>query len=232
VIMADTITDAVDSAGAAAVAPGGTPVFVDDSGRRRRRARRLGRLLGLLCLGYLALVGTSVARAPWLSRILLPGVAELLPLPAPQAADPVLANGPASAPTLASPGSQATTKGAKPPATTRRPGGTTAPPPATTASAQPISSGNGPAPAFPAPSSTPGMTPTTTETTATTAQGTSKPKSTSTSTSSSTPTTLTTTPPSQPGQGSSTASPRGLDGQGPPGQLRKSTTTTTTPPGR
>jgi len=242
VTTAGTTTDPQGSPGAAAL---GTPVFVDDSGRRRRRARRWGRLLGLLCLAYLALVGASFARAPWLSRILLPGVAELLPLPAPQVADPAPFNSPSSAPALPSPGSQATTNRAKPPTTTGLPGRTTTPAAATIGSAQPIAPGNEPAPAVPAPSGTPAapggpggqtMTPTTTATTTTTAaHGPSKSEptsSTSTSTPASPTTTPTTTAASQPGQGSSTASPNGPDGQGPPGQLRKSTSTTTTAPGR
>ncbi|MGN9911910.1 hypothetical protein ACTMTJ_30665 [Phytohabitans sp. LJ34] len=55
---------------------GSTPVFVDASGRRRRRVRRIAYAVGAACLTYTCLVGASVIGQP--AR---PGA--LAPLPAP-----------------------------------------------------------------------------------------------------------------------------------------------------
>ncbi|MDX3239555.1 hypothetical protein PV392_28480 [Streptomyces sp. ME03-5709C] len=50
------------------------PVFVDTSGRRGRKLRRIGWIIGAICVGYAAVVAVSLAgadsRAPWL---MIPG---------------------------------------------------------------------------------------------------------------------------------------------------------------
>ncbi|HZT65211.1 MAG TPA: hypothetical protein VFA11_05430 [Acidimicrobiales bacterium] len=54
------------------------PVFVDETGRRRRRAARAGRTLAVLIVAYLVLLGISFARPPWAPRLSLPGVGTVL----------------------------------------------------------------------------------------------------------------------------------------------------------
>ena len=67
-------------------------VFVDDTGRRWRRARRIGQVLGVCFLAYLLLLGASLARAPWVPQVSLPRVGNLL---APE--DPIIPSlGPAA----------------------------------------------------------------------------------------------------------------------------------------
>ncbi|MBW8486600.1 hypothetical protein [Actinomadura parmotrematis] len=48
------------------------PVFVDATGRRRRRLRLAGAVLGLACCGYAAMLGVSLAGGPVSPRVLLP----------------------------------------------------------------------------------------------------------------------------------------------------------------
>ncbi len=57
--------------------PAPTPVFVDDSGRRRRAGRLLGIGLGALVLAYVTVVGLTFAGAPVVGRLAPPGVAQL-----------------------------------------------------------------------------------------------------------------------------------------------------------
>jgi hypothetical protein len=57
--------------------PAPIPVFVDDSGRRRRAGRLLGGLLGALVLGYVAVVALTFAGAPLVGRLAPPGVDQL-----------------------------------------------------------------------------------------------------------------------------------------------------------
>jgi hypothetical protein len=75
------------------------PVFVDTSGRRGRKLRRIGWILGAICVGYASVLAVSLAgadsRAPWL---MIPGEGDDDARPA-VSADP---SDPASAP--ASPG--------------------------------------------------------------------------------------------------------------------------------
>jgi hypothetical protein len=61
-----------------------SPVFVDETGRRSRFLRRAGNSLALLCCGYVAVVGTSVAGgtlAPSSVRSDLPFISQLEPKP-------------------------------------------------------------------------------------------------------------------------------------------------------
>lgn len=61
------------------------PVFVDASGRRQRRLRLGGSILGCLCGLYLGLVGLSLLLAPGVLSVSVPGMGALLPGPhAPQ----------------------------------------------------------------------------------------------------------------------------------------------------
>ncbi|MEV0536544.1 hypothetical protein [Kitasatospora sp. NPDC050463] len=57
------------------------PVFVDSSGRRQRRVRRLGLLLAVPAAGYLVLLASTVLGGPTVS-------APFLPLPAPPSVAP------------------------------------------------------------------------------------------------------------------------------------------------
>jgi hypothetical protein len=59
--------------------PQPTPVFVDDSGRRRRVFRVFGWLTGAIAVGFLVLVGISLVASPGLLPLSLPGVGSLLP---------------------------------------------------------------------------------------------------------------------------------------------------------
>jgi len=53
------------------------PVFVDDSGRRRRVARLAGVSLGGLAFAYLVVVGATFAGVPGLGRLDTPGLGQL-----------------------------------------------------------------------------------------------------------------------------------------------------------
>ncbi|WP_173156959.1 hypothetical protein [Phytohabitans suffuscus] len=55
---------------------GSTPVFVDASGRRRRRVRRIAYAVGAACLAYTGLVGASVV-----GHSARPGALTLMPVP-------------------------------------------------------------------------------------------------------------------------------------------------------
>ncbi|MER7750772.1 hypothetical protein [Kitasatospora sp. NPDC097643] len=63
------------------------PVFVDSSGRRQRRVRRLGVLLAVPAVGYLGLLASTVLGGPTVN-------APFLPLPQPPAAAPTPAPAP------------------------------------------------------------------------------------------------------------------------------------------
>jgi hypothetical protein len=54
-----------------------TPVFVDDSGRRRRAGRAIGGCLGALTFGYAAVVALTFAGVPVVGTLAPPGVEEL-----------------------------------------------------------------------------------------------------------------------------------------------------------
>jgi len=55
------------------------PVFVDDTGRRHRRLRWTGWLVGALAAAYVALFAVSIASSPGLLPLSIPGVGRLLP---------------------------------------------------------------------------------------------------------------------------------------------------------
>jgi hypothetical protein len=57
--------------------PAPPPVFVDDSGRRRRLGRLLGTGLAVLVLCYVAVVGLTFSGAPLVGRLSPPGVDRL-----------------------------------------------------------------------------------------------------------------------------------------------------------
>lgn len=57
--------------------PAPAPVFVDDSGRRRRAGRVVGAGLGALVFGYLTVVGLAFAGVPLVGRLAPPGVSQL-----------------------------------------------------------------------------------------------------------------------------------------------------------
>jgi hypothetical protein len=53
------------------------PVFVDDSGRRRRAGRLVGACLAALVLGYVAVVGLTFSGAPLVGSLAPPGIGDL-----------------------------------------------------------------------------------------------------------------------------------------------------------
>jgi hypothetical protein len=59
------------------VRPAPPPVFVDDSGRRRRAGRLVGICLATLVLSYVAVVGLTFSGAPLVNRLAPPGVDRL-----------------------------------------------------------------------------------------------------------------------------------------------------------
>lgn len=209
----------------------GTPIFVDDTGRRRALTRRAGRIIVIGFSAYLGLVVLGFARDPRVGPISLPsfGLPSLglitppaLPVFEAQESGPPgedeagrgeqkARSGNRTTPTFAGPTlpptSTSTTAGAAP---------ATAAPPTTTTTAGPSSA-------------KPGNDPKGSTTTTATAPP-ADPGTTTTSTAAA-PTTTTSQPgPGQgQGQGQDTAatSGKGPDGGGPPGQLRKATTPTT-----
>ncbi|MEV4556674.1 hypothetical protein AB0K51_06720 [Kitasatospora sp. NPDC049285] len=78
-----------------AVAP--PPVFVDGSGQRQRRVRRVGRLLAVPAVGYLALLVSSMLGGPSISAPFLPqGPAHAVstaPVPEASASAPAVTTG-------------------------------------------------------------------------------------------------------------------------------------------
>ena len=121
------MTSAVLAPAPAAPAAAETPVFVDDSGARKRLLRITGVLLGLLAIGFLGVVGIAIATPSVATSV---GLGDVTPFVVPGAAAPP----PAKAPT-------APVQAAKPkPKTKARPAQVIAPEPvapATPARAQP-----------------------------------------------------------------------------------------------
>jgi hypothetical protein len=123
-----------------------TQVFVDASPVRAGVVRWTGRSVVLLVVAYLFLLGASLARAPWVSHLSLPGVGPVL-APTPKSTPPQLGPGAVSTPVPAivaaqtgnparSAGSTTTTIGAR----SGRSGATTV---VTTATTTSPGSGNG-----------------------------------------------------------------------------------------
>ncbi|MEV5935895.1 hypothetical protein AB0L56_24970 [Streptomyces sp. NPDC052079] len=150
------------------------PVFVDESGRRSRRYRRIGMSIGLLCAGYAVVIvatllsGTS--DAPWLpvpgqqQEQKPAGKVETTPKPGETAATPgagtsLLPGGPPSpgAPTLPKPGASMAGPGAT--AAPDRPGATADPKPSQTGKTQKPGTGPGDGPTTQAPAETPTTAP-------------------------------------------------------------------------
>jgi hypothetical protein len=216
-----------------------TPVFVDDTGRRRTLTRWAGRLIVIGFVGYLGLLAAGFARDPRLGSLGLPtfGLPALHPEPAPV----VLGD------TTARTAAEATGAGAVLPVPSGSPSdqGTrtvsTGPPAAGGRGGDPASetgSAAGAAPANPGvavPVGGQAATTTSSTTTTTPAHPGNGSKPTTTTTTSTAPTapssstTSTTTTTMAPGQGSGPVSATGPDGTGAPGQQRKATTTTTGP---
>jgi hypothetical protein len=113
------MTSAVLAPAPAAPAAAETPVFVDDSGARKRLLRITGVLLGLLAIGFLGVVGMAIATPSVATSV---GLGDVTPFVVPGAAAPP----PAKAPT-------APVQAAKPkpkPKPKARPAQVTAPEPA------------------------------------------------------------------------------------------------------
>jgi hypothetical protein len=233
-----------EDAGATANTP---PVFVDDTGRRRRLTRRAGRILLLGVVGYLGLLGAGFARDPRLGPLGLPtfGLPALHPEPAPvvlgqtTARTDADASGAGEARGLHLPSLEETAS--QPQAVSRAgvPSGRGVPtgPPGGPATGPPtglLAGTGGQQRPTPAPSGQGSATTTSSTTTSTgpTHPGNGSKSSTTTTTTvpASSTTAPTTTPTSPtPGQGSGAVSAKGPDGAGPPGQDRRATTTTTEP---
>ncbi|MEU1503844.1 hypothetical protein [Kitasatospora sp. NPDC005748] len=122
------------------------PVFVDSSGRRQRRVRRLGLLLAVPAAGYLVLLAGTVLGGPTVS-------ASFLPLPAPPSVAPPAPAGEPSSPVPTITGTAGPDSvqpaAARPTETDHR---TTAPVAATTARPSAPAAGPTPSPAPAAPS--------------------------------------------------------------------------------
>ena len=72
-------------------------IFVDPTGARVGLVRWIGRLVALLILAYLALLGASLARAPWAPRLSLPVIGPVV-APNLKVAPPKLGAGAVSTP--------------------------------------------------------------------------------------------------------------------------------------
>jgi hypothetical protein len=183
-----------------------SPVFVDDTGRRRILTRRAGRIVVIGFTGYLGLVALGFARDPQVGPVHLPtfGLPSLGLMVPP--APPLLGEQATGHDDQAE--RKATPAGGGGPASLRP----TTPPGSTPTASAPTGR--------PAPDKT-------TPTTGVPASSTNSTVPTTSSTTSSTTTSTTSPGPGQgQGQGSGSASTKGPDGSGPPGQLRKTTTTT------
>ncbi|TJZ99627.1 hypothetical protein [Actinacidiphila oryziradicis] len=139
-------------------APTAGPVFVDASGRRRRRVRRLGLILMVLAAGYLTLVVSTALGGPTVD-------APFLPLPAPPDATARHASGHVpSVKHRTAPGSGGTTgSGTRPDSavSTARPGSaasSASASPSSASSASASASPTGSASAGPSASASPGQT--------------------------------------------------------------------------
>jgi len=79
------MTSAVLAPAPAAPAAAETPVFVDDSGARKRLLRITGVLLGLLAIGFIGVVGIAIATPSVATSV---GLGDVTPFVVPGAAAP------------------------------------------------------------------------------------------------------------------------------------------------
>ncbi|MFD0272710.1 hypothetical protein ACFVHB_02225 [Kitasatospora sp. NPDC127111] len=139
------------------------PVFVDSSGRRQRRVRRLGLVLAVPAAGYLVLLASTVLGGPTVNAPFLPlpaAPSAAAPAPAEQPPDPEPTITGTPGPDSVQPGSARATapdhRNSTPETATTRPpapaAGPSAPPPAAT----PGGNGNGNATGAPTAAPTPG----------------------------------------------------------------------------
>ncbi|MER7200650.1 hypothetical protein [Streptomyces sp. CB01635] len=97
------------------------PVFVDDSGRRNRRYRRFGAIVGMICAVYAVVIVATLlsgnSNAPWLpitgqDRDKPAGKVDTPPLPADPAAEPSSSTGATAGPSASGTGSVSSEPGA------------------------------------------------------------------------------------------------------------------------
>ncbi|MFK4084772.1 hypothetical protein ACI2LF_11720 [Kribbella sp. NPDC020789] len=129
-----------------------SPVFVDSSGHRHRRIRRLGAVVAIPVVGYVVLLVSSLLGGP---RVDTP----LIPLPEAGRQHPAPRVTPSSAPTTTPSKPTATEKATAGPATVRPVGATTSVP-ASARPTAPASSAPTTTPATSAPTVTPTVAPT------------------------------------------------------------------------
>jgi hypothetical protein len=205
-----------------------SPVFVDDTGRRHARARRIGRVVVLGLAGYMGLLLVGVARDPRVGPLHLPtfGLPSLaLMTPPPPSVFGAEANREAAGSNVPE------AIGATPAETTIASAGhgPRLSPTTTSTTGRMSTSGIPTTSAAASPATAPGV-PTTTP--PATKPGNS-PKSSTTTTTSTAPSTTTTTSTTAPatgngqGSGAGAISGKGPDGSGAPGQTRRLTTPTT-----
>ncbi|MFF4982534.1 hypothetical protein ACFY3O_21080 [Streptomyces sp. NPDC001046] len=171
----ERVRQAEDAPGAGADGSGDRPVFVDESGRRSRRLRRIGVVVALACGVYAVVIVATLlsgnSNAPWLP---VPGRSEEQPAEKVDSSPPPAEAGPTEEPGAAVPGGVPAPVGATAPvpgpsaaapAVTARPGRSGAPaepsPTATRATPRPGTGRTDPTPTKPAdPPSTPATDPT------------------------------------------------------------------------
>ncbi|MGX1670186.1 hypothetical protein [Streptomyces sp. NPDC055400] len=97
------------------------PVFVDDSGRRNRRYRRFGAIVGMICAVYAVVIVATLlsgnSNAPWLpitgqDRDKPAGKVDTPPLPAAPAAEPSSSTGATAGPSASGTGTASSEPGA------------------------------------------------------------------------------------------------------------------------
>jgi hypothetical protein len=199
------------------------PVFADDTGRRRKLTRRVGRVLLVGSTAYIGLLVLGFASDPRLGPLHLPTIGfpdlGLMIPPAPLVLGEQTTRSPSEA------GIEVSTAGASDGDVGSAPssGGSGTGTPGRSTSPSGVAPAPGSAPTGRPPGSGTTTTSTSTTTTTTSIRGASPTSSTTTPTTTA-PSTPSTTSPTTPGQGPVSA--KGPDGSGPPGQQRRTTTTT------
>lgn len=202
----------------ASIAP--APVFVDDTGRRRRLTRRVGRVLLVGFTAYIGLVMMGFARDPRLGPLHLPTIGlPDLGLPAPLVLGEETTRSPSATELEVSTAGASEGDVRSAPSSRGRPapssGSGTAPPLLST-SPSGVAPARGSGPTQPSAGSGTTTTSTSTTTTSTTSTRAASPTSSTTTTVTTAPSTSSTTSSTTPGQGPVSA--KGPDGSGPPGQ--------------